>query len=338
MNDAEVGSARAGGGGTHGRRRARWMLPALLAVAVGCAGGAWSLWSPSAAPAATTSAPGSTPVIAGALPQQDLATVSLADQMLLQSCMRGNGFRYSLFGTGGTRSPATPSAPFDQSVAQAEAHGYGGAALASSLHGNQPPDLNARYMTSLSPAELARYETAAAGSPGDRLQQRLVNGSIWSVPDHGCQADAYVRLYGSLTAYARYFTFSAQVTEAATQEAAADPAYRSAQRAWVGCVRAQGFQAADPTDLMDQALAPYAQHGANLTAVRKHETAMAVAAARCNASTGLEAAFTRAEQGDIDRLVALNSDSDADYARTGLRALAAAKTVVADYRTAPSLP
>ena len=328
----EAETASAGDSGTHSRARVRWMLPGLLAVAAGCA-----VWSArSSAPSSPARA--SAAVIAGALSQQDLATVSLADQMLLQSCMRSQGFQYSLFGTGSTRPPATPTAPFGQSVQQAEADGYGGAAMASELSGEQPPDQNADYTKALSPAELARYETAAAGPPGDQLEQRLVNGSTWTIPSRGCQADAYVRLYGSLQIYAQYFTFSEQVAESATQEADADPTYKSAQRSWAGCVSAAGYRAANPTDLMDQALAPYSKPTADLTATRKRETAIAVAAARCNSSAGLEAAFTRAEQDNIDRMVALNAGADAAYRRTGRRALAVAEAIVAGYRADAGIP
>ncbi|MFD7020385.1 hypothetical protein [Streptomyces sp. NPDC059161] len=308
------------------------MRPLLLAglaltmgaVTAGCAAEA------SGTPrAVATSAPEASPAIKGALPQRDVDTINLADQLLLRSCLKRHGFKYTLFGTGGTRPPHMAEAPYNQKVDQARVHGFGGTASAATLNGAEPPDANTRYVASLSTEQQARYETAVVGNAKDRIDQRLSNGSVWSIPRQGCQADAYAQIYGTLPVYLQYVTFSNEVLQSASEGAGTDPRYKAAQRAWVSCVHTKGYNAQAPTELMRQALVPYTKPGQDKATTRQREIAMAVAAAECNSSTGLVAIHDRAKQENIDRLVRLNTAGYAAFRRTGAAALARAETIVA---------
>jgi hypothetical protein len=273
------------------------------------------------------------PVIRGALSQRDVDTVDLAQQLLIQACLKQRGFHYVPFGTGGTRPVDAAESPYQQSVAQARARGFGGSDTTSHLDAAEPPNENTRYVASLSSSERARYQQTLFGNPGDKIGRRLSDGTVLNTPRHGCLANAYEEIYGTLQSYLQYSGFSFDVLRTASTQTDKDPKYQAAQHTWIGCIRSKGYRATTPPELAQQALAPYAKRGTNKAAARRREITMAVAAAECDAAAHLTSSHDRAKQDSIDKLVKLNATAYTTFRNTAAAARARATAIVANQST-----
>ncbi|MGY1499542.1 hypothetical protein ACW4TU_23670 [Streptomyces sp. QTS52] len=220
-----------------------------------------------------------------------------AEQRLITSCMRDQGFQYRL-DPGGPHSEA-PERRFGlDDVTWAREHGYGLADAArtgdrggKAAAGNSP---QARYLASLPPQRQAGFDRALNGTDRAAIVVPAPGrGRIFTSAD-GCQADARGRLYGDLRKWTEAKAAVVNLAYLTFDDVVAEPSYTKALADWRACMKARGPAYPSSSD----AIGAVAKENRSRTAeeARKHEVTVAVADAECNRAAGLARTGTRLQQ------------------------------------------
>jgi hypothetical protein len=295
----------------------------LLAVAVGCVAAGTVVVAAEQRPPAAGQAAGSA---VRALTAQETDRLYQAEQLLLRTCMREQGFVYHPV----PRNPVPQAREFPyvlDDVAWAREHGYGGD-LRRELDQVREKDVNQRYFRSLPPDRRAQALRAANGRDPNGVTARTPDGMVLRRSTEGCQSHAQRVLYGDLAAW-----FQAEVTQDSLPEVRhervmADPAFGRAVEQWARCMRAAGHPYTSPAQLRRDALP-----GPGEPALAEpQEIRLAVTEARCAADSGL-ARTARALDRTYTVQLRHQYRSELDTAqRLQLRALPRAEEVVDDAR------
>ncbi|MGW4048503.1 hypothetical protein [Streptomyces sp. NPDC004721] len=211
-----------------------------------------------------------------------------AEQQLITSCMRDQGFQYGL-DPDGPRSEA-PERRFGlDDVAWARRHGYGLAEAAGA--GGQGEKAaaergpQARYLASLPQQRQAEFDRALNGTDRAAIVVPVPGrGEIFTSAD-GCQADARRHLYGDLRKWTEAKVAVVNLEYVTYDDVVAEPRYTKALADWQTCMKSRGL--AYPST--SEAIGAVAKENRSRTAEKawKHEVTVAVADAECNREAGL---------------------------------------------------
>jgi hypothetical protein len=250
-----------------------------------------------------------------AAPRTDDAAVRLAERILLTGCMREAGFDYRVTDPG----PEPPDLGYVLTDAgRAREHGYGGD-IRRRLEQAQRDDPNRRYLHGLRPARRADALAAMNGRTPSGLRVTTPDGVTFSRNPHSCESQAQQRLYGDLAAWFLAQTTVDMMDTLRTNAVLSDGAYHTAVASWSACMARSGYRYPDPQRL-HAALQP--------SLPRAGEVAMAVAEARCAASSGLAGVTKRLDRRADAQLRAKYSTAAATYDRLRRAAVPRAWSIV----------
>jgi predicted small secreted protein len=231
------------------------------------------------------------------LSQQESDLLYLAEQQLINSCMRKQGFAYQV--TAPYQLPSSAAArPFgNDDVALAKAHGYGIANGEQERQDRQLRNLgpNGRYVASLSPQRRQAFQRALDGTnPAAITVQIGDRGSVFTSAD-GCQADARTQLYGGLRRWTAAKATVINLRALTQPELAEDTRYTTALRSWRSCMTRRGYSYQNPAEAV-AAAARKSRPGGGNAALRRQEQHVAVADAQCNRQSALAATGARVQR------------------------------------------
>ena len=226
--------------------------------------------------------------------EQQVAAVSRAEDLLVQSCMRRFGFRWTLV------EPVPP--PFGGNnrrygvIDEAEAAQYG----------YHLPDSERERRRRAEEARRARGDlTAAAFAVWSGKGQRAYDGQ--EIPQGGCIGEARRQLNDQVDN--RVLELPFQLADEAKERSEADSRVRRAFEQWSACMRRAGFRYQDPWEANDD---PAWQEHAQAT---EREIATAVADVRCKQETNLVGIWMAVEAAYQQRLIERHAEALADVKR-----------------------
>lgn len=225
---------------------------------------------------------------------QDLR-ISDAEQHLITSCMRKQGFRYweekplSL-------EESRPVGYVQDDIDWARSHGYGSRIMAKEdLARLRNPNIS--YRKSLSRARQNAYDIAMdGGRDAVLLKSPTPSGGTISKPSGGCAGQAEKMLYGDPAAWFRADVTVSNLRPLYVGKLLADKEFKSAVGAWSRCMNKAGHPFPDP----DAARRSTREHSAGQTRAEEartfaNETRIAVADATCARSVSLRSIGERRE-------------------------------------------
>lgn len=179
---------------------------------------------------------------------QDARALNLAGDMLTERCMRRHGLVYVVMPQPAEKAdpPLLPYGDDDVEAARREGYGFPPAPTPQAEQAAEANDPNARYIASLSSAEVARYDRVMYGGDGETVDTRLPTG--YTVTSHlgGCWGEAQRGLYGDeLSTFVPTRTLVENLESLVEQRVLADPAYGAALGDWRRCMRRRGYAFAD---------------------------------------------------------------------------------------------
>lgn len=234
---------------------------------------------------------------------QDLR-ISDAEQHLITSCMRKQGFRYweekplSL-------DESRPVGYVQDDVAWARSHGYGSRITAKEDRARLR-NPNIAYRKSLSRSRQKAYDIAM---DGDRdavlLKSRTPSGGTITKQSGGCAGQAEKMLYGDPAAWFRADVTVRNLRPLYVDKLLRDKEFTSAVGAWSRCMSKAGHAFPDP----DAARRSTREHSAEQTRAEEarsfaNETRIAVADATCARSVSLRSIGERREAHYVGELTA----------------------------------
>jgi hypothetical protein len=222
-----------------------------------------------------------------AVSARDAGILSAADQLLIQQCMKRQGFQYWPI----PESQIDPVPRFLYVLADvswARTHGFGGdpGQIPVSL------DSNEQYLYHLSAARQNLYADALVGDgpPGPAVTVAIPSGGILGHSSLGCQADAESELYGSFRAWFQVSAITGDLPVLWQERVFSDIKYKQAVTTWAACMRVRGHPYPDP----GQAAAAFRRPAATRPA--QAEIRVAVDEALCADNTGLAGVASRLNQ------------------------------------------
>ncbi|WP_329037241.1 hypothetical protein OIE71_28545 [Streptomyces sp. NBC_01725] len=250
--------------------------------------------------------------------------VERAEEHLVKKCMEREGFTYWV--------GRVPSVPERRSygyvlddVRWAEKYGYG-TRLQQQAERARLNDRNIAYDNALPRAERLRYSKALDGRPSnDILSAELPGGGAIETPRRGCRADAKDRLYGDFPAWFRVEKTATNLTPLYVPELVRDKRFLGAVGAWSTCMREEGHDYADPSELREEL--PALVRGLSREKAHTTEVKLAVVEATCSTETSLGDTARALEDEYRDKKLKRYSDDIATYRRMGLAALARAEHI-----------
>ncbi|WP_163571842.1 hypothetical protein [Fodinicola feengrottensis] len=218
-------------------------------------------------------------------PVADSALLGRAEELLIQRCMREDGFQYWV--TTPNQIPDQKTFPYVvDDVAWASRHGYG-SDLYRQVDQLRAADPNSRYLATLSPQRQQAAVTALNGPTPTGLKAVVPGGGVVQHSAQGCVSAAERTLYLDLSAWYQAKKVTDTLAGLRAQRVLADPAYLAAVGHWSTCVRAMGFAFGTP----DQMRASVSF--SDTPAARATEIRTAVAEATCANRTDLAATAHR---------------------------------------------
>jgi hypothetical protein len=206
----------------------------------------------------------------GAYPDQ-MERVSLAENKLIERCMRGAGFTWS----GAARRPARPSDA--EVLANARRNGYGMSAAGSP---SAPPGT----------ADDGPRIRAALLGPDDDLARLVIDGrAAYWFPRTGCAAQAHIAVYGTLDDWARVSYVPPEIDLILGEQAESDDLYQAALGQWRTCMATHHHTYASPAAVPTELAAKYRTDDEPLAQRRAREITIAVDDATCAQQVGLTA-------------------------------------------------
>ncbi|MET9319605.1 hypothetical protein ABZX75_05320 [Streptomyces sp. NPDC003038] len=252
----------------------------------------------------------------------ELDLLHTAGQLLVQDCMRAQGFSY-------WPVPRLPHPDFREfpygvdDVAWARSHGYG-RQIERRLDEEARSGPRGQYEDGLSPERREAMGVALVGPEPKGLEVKSPLGGTLSHSDRGCITESWRRLYGDVRLWYRSSETVNQLAAVRTSRVNQDPAFRTALAAWNECVGRRGFPAAGhPLRQREEQLR---RTGA---AAEAQDVPMATAEAECARSTGLADTAQDLHRRHSDRVQAENRAAFDAMRRMQLAALPTARDVVA---------
>ncbi|GLH96347.1 hypothetical protein Pa4123_16210 [Phytohabitans aurantiacus] len=246
--------------------------------------------------------------------------ISQAQTRLIAECMRRQGFEYFEVAE---EAPQPPEFPYgNDDPAWAAAHGFGVAYALRAVAAARAKDPNHTYVTELPAQRRDAYLAALDGDRRDPVTVRLPDGKALHQSGQGCTAQAQRRLYGDLADWVRARAMVDRLPSEYTRQVTADPGYRTALRAWSGCMAARGYAAADPAQL--RTLVAPATTGTPSDA----EVRAAVAEAECAARTATVRTARELQRAHAERTYANHREVIAEYQKLSVHALNVALEIV----------
>ncbi|MEV7563328.1 hypothetical protein [Streptomyces sp. NPDC089795] len=250
--------------------RRRWS--AVVAVACGALL-AVAAWTSLPADGAGRRAPARAPEAA------ELDLLHTAGELLVQDCMRAQGFSY-------WPVPRVPHAdlrdfPYGvDDVDWARDHGFG-RRIEQRLDEEAATGPRAQYQSGLSTERLEALGVALMGPDSKGLAVESPGGGTLSHSDRGCITDSWRQLYGDVRLWFGASETVKQLGATRTARVNQDPAFLRALAGWSECVGRRGFPAVHPVRQRDEQLARTGP------AAEAEDVPMATAQAECARSTGL---------------------------------------------------
>jgi hypothetical protein len=207
----------------------------------------------------------------------DRDSLNRAEEILIARCMSAEGFRYALVVPSIARVGSRPVGIVLDDAAWAAVHGYG-SADADRVDAIVAANPNPTYALSLPPGRRRAYQVALVGIRARDLQARLPDGRVIDGSGDGCIATARRQLYGDLPGWFRADAVLSALEPSVEQRVRRDPAFAAGVAAWAACIHRAGYQADTPDEL---------RAGLRAGGPRSAEITLAVAEARCGASSGL---------------------------------------------------
>ncbi|MGW3567810.1 hypothetical protein ACWDSL_28820 [Streptomyces sp. NPDC000941] len=250
--------------------------------------------------------------------------VERAEEILVKKCMEREGFTYWV--------GRVPSVPERQSysyvlddVGWAEKYGYG-TRLQQEAEEARLNDRNIAYENALPKAERIRYSKALDGRPSsDVLSAELPGGGTIETPRSGCRADAKGRLYGDFPAWFRVEKTATNLTSLYVPDLVKDKRFLGAVETWSRCMRKEGHDYADPSELRQEL--PALTKGLSPAKAHTTEVELAVVEATCATETSLGNTLRTLENEYRDKKLKRYRDDIAVHQRMGLAALARAEHI-----------
>ncbi|GAA3605735.1 hypothetical protein GCM10022419_108180 [Nonomuraea rosea] len=218
------------------------------------------------------------------LTDADEALLKRAELLLVQACMKRQGFRYWV--------PEPPAAQDRRGAgfvlddpAWAREHGYG-LLDQRQMEESKRNDLNKAYRDSLPPADRTRYSVALGGGGDNKvLTATLPDGGTIHNALGGCQAYGKERLYGDRQRWFRLEKTATNLVPLYMRELTGDPRFSTALTAWSACMRRHRHTYVSPSEI--RAALPGLT--ADLAPDRAHalEVELAVAEATCARTSSL---------------------------------------------------
>ncbi|MER6450654.1 hypothetical protein [Streptomyces venezuelae] len=250
--------------------RRRW--PAVVTAACGAVL-AVAAWTALPADGAGQRAP------ARALEAAELDVLHTAGELLVQDCVRAQGFSY--WPVPRLPHPDWRDFPYGvDDVDWARGHGFG-RRIERQLDEEAASGPAARYRSGLSAERLEALGVALMGPDAKGLSVGNPGGGTLSHSDRGCIAASWRQLYGDARLWYGASETVKQLGAVRTGRVDQDPAFRTALAGWSECVGRRGFPAAHPVRQRDEQLA---QTG---PAAEAQDVPTATAQAECARSTGL---------------------------------------------------
>ncbi|WP_242902369.1 hypothetical protein [Actinomadura terrae] len=228
------------------------------------------------------------------LSQAESDLLYVAEQRLIQECMKGRGFEYFVVPPPARSRPQAEQPYGSNDVARAGTDGYSQRGTASEVPRDRS---NGRYIAGLSKDRRELYRRALDGTDPSAITVEVPElGTIFTSAD-GCQSKARQRLYGDQRKWIRAKVIITNLPASTFSDLQKDPAYSAALGAWRSCMSGRGFHYSSPADA---ARAMTAARGSTTQSVRPAERRTAVADAQCNASSQLTVVGAQRHQGLIN--------------------------------------
>ncbi|MGW6979306.1 hypothetical protein ACWGE1_07660 [Streptomyces sp. NPDC054932] len=256
-----------------------------------------------------------------AVDSAELDLLQSAGELLVQDCMRAQGFSY--WPVPRVPHPDLRDFPYGvDDVDWARSHGYG-RGIERSLDEQAASGPARQYERGLSAEQRDALGVALLGPDSRGLEFASPLGGTLSHSDRGCVTESWRRLYGDVRAWYRASETANQLTAVRTGLVNQDPAFRKALTAWSGCVGGRGFPAAHPVRQREEQLE---RTGPEAEA---QDVPMATAQAECARSTGLAVTAQDLHRRYSDKIRSENRAAFDAMRRMQVAALPTARDVVA---------
>ncbi|MFJ7587337.1 hypothetical protein ACIQZO_08040 [Streptomyces sp. NPDC097617] len=251
----------------------------------------------------------------------ELELLHTAGELLVQDCMRAQGFSYWPV----PRVPHPDYRDFPYGVDDADwARGHGfGRGIERLLDEQAASGPAGQYVRGLSDGQRDAMGAALLGPESKGLEVRSPLGGTLSHSDRGCVTESWRTLYGDARAWYSSSETANQLTAVRTGRVNQDPAFGRALAAWSECVGGRGFPAAHPVRQREEQLA---RTGPGAEA---QDVPMATAQAECARSTGLADTTRDLHERLSERIRAENGAVFDAMRRMQVAALPTARDVVA---------
>jgi hypothetical protein len=272
LSERKATAARHSGGLT------RLLTSALLCLATAACSNAV------ASPGAPASGTGSE----RALTAREKTLLYDAEQILVQECMRRQGF--TVWKVPQNPVPEAKDFPYGvDDVAWAKVHGYG-SDIQRRIERVRATDPNRLYVQGLKPERSAAAIAALNGPSPVGLKAAMPGGGALTRSTQGCTSTSEAALYGDLPDWFRVNSVTNALPGVRRNQVFADPAFTRAVRKWSACMRKGGYDYSG----LDAAHAKFAD--VKTPKARSAEIRTAVAEAECSRSSGLSATANRLDQ------------------------------------------
>jgi hypothetical protein len=264
--------------------------------------------------------------VARELTDAEQVQVDQALELLVQDCMRAEGFRYRPVRVASVDERQGSGYVLDD-VGWAREHGYG-LELEDRVAETQQNDPNHAYANALPEAERVRWSTALDGDPsGGMLTAELPVGGTVETPRDSCFAQAKDELYGDFAAWFQAEKVATNLVGLYAPDIIADERFVAELGAWSECMRRAGHDYPDPPAIREAL--PALVEGLSDEKAHAVEKELAVAEATCAVrETSLVSTARDLEDEYRGRLVQYQ-DSVTDYQRMQVAALEHARRVLA---------
>lgn len=249
--------------------------------------------------------------------------LSRADSVLVDRCMRAQGFSYPVEKAG---QRVTRDRSYGLSVAESERTGYQSQSGILRLPDSEPD------IAPSDPAERQRFYLALFGpddAPGVEVEDPTAPGVRIGMSSGGCVSSAQRELFGGdLAAAIRYGAVSGNFLNHAEAEAGDDPARRALNKRWSSCMKHAGRSYPDPDKAISAARGLAGNRFAALASGQPRE--IAIADATCQEQTGYAAARSTIEEHHFRLLLDQHAVAIAAVRESGRAAAAHATEVLGD--------
>lgn len=219
-------------------------------------------------------------------------------------CMRSKGFVYydAQGPSGGPPFVSAYEHPYS-SLAKREISGYGlyNYYVAQEGQGSSSQDPESSYISSLSPAQSAKYVDALEGSPGHQgTTFNIVGFGREDIETGGCQGRATREIYG--TTIASWYVNSLTILPTDQLHAIEKtPSFQASEAKWSECMTKDGYSFSSPSMAISSLEQQYQTDGPTAELHQK-EITTAVADYRCATATGFKSVYDTALRTSVTSL------------------------------------